>query len=78
MHELRKFHYDTALSTSPVPLGGLLKLVPVTQVLFGTDFPSGGIMADGVKGLAECGLSAGELRAIERDNALRLLPRLNG
>lgn len=78
MHELRKFHYDTALSTSPVPLGGLLKLVPVTQVLFGTDFPSGGIMADGVKGLAECGLSAAELRAIERGNALRLLPRLKG
>ena len=78
MHELRKFHYDTALSTSPVPLGALLKLVPVTQVLFGTDFPSGGNMVDGVKGLAECGFSAPDLRAIERDNALRLVPRLGG
>lgn len=77
VHELRKFHYDTALATSPVPLGALLKLVPVTQVLFGTDFPSGGNMVDGVKGLAECGFGAGELRAIERDNALRLVPRLN-
>lgn len=76
LHELRKFHYDTALSTSPVTLGALLKLVPITQVLFGTDFPSGGNMADGVKGLAECGFSAGDLHAIERDNALRLLPRL--
>jgi predicted TIM-barrel fold metal-dependent hydrolase len=78
MHELQKFHYDVALSTGPAPLGALLKLVPVGQVLFGTDFPSGGIMADGVKGLAEYGLSPGELRAIERDNALRLLPRLAG
>ncbi len=78
MHELRKFHYDTALATSPVTLGALLKLVPVSQVLFGTDFPSGGDMADGVKGLAECGFSATELRAIERENALRLVPRLGG
>lgn len=61
-----------------MPLGALLELVPATQVLFGTDFPSGGNMVDGVKGLAECGLSAIELRAIERDNALRLVPRLNG
>ncbi len=76
MHELQKFHYDTALATSPVTLGALLKIVPVTQVLFGTDFPSGGNMVDGVKGLAECGFSAAELRAIERDNALRLLPKL--
>ena len=77
LHELQKFHYDTALATSPVPLGALLKLVPITQVLFGTDFPSGGNMVDGVKGLDECGFSAVELSAIERDNALRLVPRLN-
>jgi predicted TIM-barrel fold metal-dependent hydrolase len=76
MHELQKFHYDTALATSPVTLGALLKIVPVTQVLFGTDFPSGGNMVDGVKGLAECGFSAVDLSAIERDNARRLLPRL--
>jgi hypothetical protein len=65
------------LATSPVPLGAMLKLVPISQVLLGTDFPSGGNMVNGVKGLAECGLSAPELRWIERDNALRLLPRLH-
>jgi len=31
-----------------------------------------------VKGLAEFGFTAADLRAIERDNALRLLPRLGG
>lgn len=31
--------------------------------------------ADHVKGLAEYGFSPAELRAIGRDNALRLLPR---
>ena len=60
-----------------MPLGALLKLVPITQVLFGTDFPSAGDMIDGVRGLADCGFSAAELRAIERDNALRLVPRLS-
>jgi 6-methylsalicylate decarboxylase len=59
-----------------VPLAALMKLVPVSQVLFGTDFPSGGSIEAGVKGLADCGFSAGDLLAIERENALRLLPRL--
>jgi predicted TIM-barrel fold metal-dependent hydrolase len=53
----------------------LTRLVPVSQIVFGTDFPyrTG---ADHVKGLAGYGFSAGDLRAIERDNAARLLPRV--
>lgn len=31
---------------------------------------------DHVKGLAEYGFSAADLKAIERDNAIRLIPRL--
>jgi predicted TIM-barrel fold metal-dependent hydrolase len=76
LYELKKFYYDVALTANPVPLAALLKLVPVSQVLFGTDFPSGGSIEAGVAGLTEYGLSAGDLRAIERENALRLLPRL--
>ena len=55
-------------------LASLLKLVPVSQVLFGTDFPFR-TSADQVNGLIEYGFSAGDLRAIDHDNALRLLPR---
>jgi predicted TIM-barrel fold metal-dependent hydrolase len=44
-------------------------------VLFGTDFPFRTAM-DHVKGLTEYGFSDGDLRAIDRDNAVRLLPRL--
>jgi len=76
VHELKKFHYDLALTANPVPVSALLKLVPVSQVLFGTDFPSGGASVEGVKGLAACGLAPSDLRAIERENALRLLPRV--
>jgi predicted TIM-barrel fold metal-dependent hydrolase len=74
-HELRRFYYDTAQAAHPYALASLLKLVPVSQVVFGTDFPYR-TAADHVKGLADFGFGPSELRAIERDNTVRLLPRL--
>lgn len=76
MHELKKFYYDTAQGNHEGALLALMKLVPVSQVLYGTDFP----FRDGAEvigGLAKHGFSASEMRAIDRDNALRLLPQLN-
>jgi 6-methylsalicylate decarboxylase len=73
--ELRKFYYDVAQAAHPMALASLLKLVPVSQVLFGTDFPFR-TASDHAKGLADYGFSAADLRAIERDNAVRMLPRL--
>jgi predicted TIM-barrel fold metal-dependent hydrolase len=75
VYELRRFRYDVAQAAHPMALASLLRLVPASQVLFGTDFPFR-TSADHVKGLSEYGFSAGDLLAIERDNALRLLPRL--
>ncbi len=74
LHELKRFYYDTAWAAHPMALASLTKLVDVSQILFGSDYPyrTG---ADHVKGLAEYGFSAAELQAIGRDNALRLLPR---
>jgi predicted TIM-barrel fold metal-dependent hydrolase len=74
-HELRRFYYDTAQAAHQFALASLLKLVPVSQVVFGTDFPYR-TAADHVKGLTEYGFSASDLQAIDRGNALRLLPRL--
>lgn len=74
-HELRKFYYDTAQGNHPGALAALMKIAPVSQVLYGTDFP----FRDGAEvnsGLAAYGFSAAELQAINRDNALRLMPRL--
>jgi 6-methylsalicylate decarboxylase len=75
MYELRKFHYDTAQGNHWGALAALMKIVSPSQVLFGTDFP----FRDGAEeigGLAGFQFQPDDLRAIERDNALKLLPTL--
>ena len=75
--EAKKFFYDTAGATNRGALVSLLELVTASQVLFGTDFPPGGSNAAVAKALADLKLfDAAALRAVERDNAVRLLPRL--
>jgi 6-methylsalicylate decarboxylase len=73
--ELRKLYYDTASASNQYALAPLLKLVPASQVVLGTDFPSRSPEGT-VKDLNELGFSAADLRAIYRDNALALVPRL--
>jgi len=77
IYELQKFYYDTAQAFSPYTLPSFKKLIPVSHILFGTDYPLGGGSADIVaKGLIDNGeFTASELRAIDRDNALELFPR---
>jgi predicted TIM-barrel fold metal-dependent hydrolase len=77
MYELQKFYFDTAQAVNPSLLLSYKALVPVPHLLFGTDFPLGAGVLDTAKGLRENGgFSDRELRAIERDNALELIPRL--
>lgn len=72
MGELRRFYYDTAQVSNPINMAALTKMVAVSQILFGTDYPyrTG---AEHVKDLAEV-FGADDLRRIDRDNALKLLP----
>ncbi len=79
MAELKKFYYDLAGAANRGAIASLLELVKPSQVLFGTDFPPGGTSAEYAKALTDVGLfSQSDLRAIDRDNAVRLLPRLKG
>ena len=72
--ELRRFYYDTAQVANAVTIGALARLVPTSQIVFGTDFPyRTGI--DHANGLARA-FSGADLAAIDRENALRLMPRL--
>ena len=74
---IKRFYYDLAGATNKGAVASLLQLVTPSQVLFGTDFPPGGTAAAYAKALASLGMfSAAEMRAIERENAVRLLPRL--
>jgi 6-methylsalicylate decarboxylase len=72
--ELRRFHYDTAQAANPVIMAALSKLVPISQIVYGTDFPYR-TSEEHVKGLATI-FSAEDLKAIDRDNAVRLMPQL--
>jgi predicted TIM-barrel fold metal-dependent hydrolase len=74
--ELRKLYYDTANSAYAPTMAALLKLVPVSQVLFGSDYPYLTV-AQNLDSMAKVGLSEADLRAIDRGNALSLLPRLS-
>jgi predicted TIM-barrel fold metal-dependent hydrolase len=74
MAQLAKLHYDTANATSVPAMTALLKLVPVSQVTYGTDYPY--FPLDQYKELRKLGLSDADVKAIESGNAARLLPRL--
>jgi 6-methylsalicylate decarboxylase len=78
LHHIRRFYYDTAGAANPIVMPALKRLLGGTsQIVYGTDYPFGGI--DGprtiVNGLQTVGFTAEELRGIDRDNALRILPR---
>jgi 6-methylsalicylate decarboxylase len=75
LHELQRFHYDIAQVAHPAPLSCLKGVVPTTQIVFGTDYPYGIGSLGHAKGLHGCDFTAAEFAAIERENALRLLPR---
>ena len=71
----RRFYYDTAQVPNRPALSALTGVVPVDNILFGTDFPW--LTAEHhVTGLRECRLfSDDELRAIDGENAARLMPQ---
>lgn len=72
--ELRRFYYDTAQVSNTVTMAALTKLVPLSQIVFGTDYPFR-TATEHVKGLAAI-FDRDDLKAIDRGNALRILPRL--
>ena len=75
MTELKRFYYDTAWAMRPVALASLTQLVDSGQILLGSDYPyrTG---YDTVAGVEAYGFSSADLRAIERGNAIRLMPGL--
>jgi 6-methylsalicylate decarboxylase len=71
---LRNFYYDTAQASMAPPIAALRQVTPLSHIIFGTDYPYR-TAAEHVAELQESRLFTDEeLRAVERDNALALLP----
>lgn len=72
--ELARLYYDTANATYAPTMAALRKLVPVSQITYGSDYPY--FPLDQKKDLPKLGFSASDVQAIESGNATRLMPRL--
>ena len=69
---LKRFYYDTAQAANPIAMASLTQLIDVSHIVYGTDYPYRTGL-EHVKGLSKI-FNAAELRAIDRENALRILP----
>jgi predicted TIM-barrel fold metal-dependent hydrolase len=79
LNYLRRIHYDTAMSTTRHSLSSLRELVDISQIVYGSDWP---LMPEAVVSSLNEELAQSrffndeERRAVYRDNALRLFPRI--
>lgn len=74
-YELKRLYYDIAVSGHRPAIAALTSFIPMSQILFGSDFPYRAL-GETAESLPQLGLSAADLQAIGRDNALTLLPNL--
>jgi len=73
--ELRKFYYDTASAGNASAMAALMNIVSSSHIMFGSDYPFLPTVK-AVKDLAKVKLPRAVQQAIDRDNALKLFPRL--
>jgi 6-methylsalicylate decarboxylase len=70
--EARRFYYDTAQAAHAAPMGALLKTVPLSHILFGTDYPYLTI-GENVEGLRATGIfTAADLAALDNNAGVLL------
>lgn len=75
LKEVQKFYYDTAQGHHEGAMQALRQLIPTSQMMYGSDYPyrPG---AETREGLADRQFTKAERMAIDRGNALRLMPQL--
>jgi 6-methylsalicylate decarboxylase len=80
--ELRKLYFDTAGTSAETTLVALLNIMPPSQLLLGSDYPLAGpppvnVMIERAVEDFEAYKPSAQLKGlVERDNAVRLVPRL--
>lgn len=73
-YEMAKLYYECAHATYPAPMAATMKIAPVSQYLFGSDFPLEAYETT-VKPIPALKLSADVQLAMDRGNAERLFPK---
>jgi predicted TIM-barrel fold metal-dependent hydrolase len=69
--------YDLAGAAYASIVASLRQLVTPDKILFGTDFPPGGHILEQAQAIRELKMfNDDELKLVERDNAVKLIPRL--
>jgi len=71
----QRFYYEVAQGNTPGQLAALMQMVKISQVMFGSDYPfrQG---AEAVEGVHTYKFSPEELKAIDSENAIRVMPAL--
>jgi predicted TIM-barrel fold metal-dependent hydrolase len=77
MAELGRLNFETANAAYAPSMDALLDIVPLSHVVFGTDFPYVSC-EENLKSFGALKLAADARAAITRENALRMIPRLPG
>ena len=71
----QRFYYEVAQGNTPGQLAALMQMVQVSQVMFGSDFPFRKAI-EASDGLAAYKFSDADRKAIDSENAIRVMPRL--
>lgn len=74
--EVAKFYYDTAQTFNAIPMNALKQAVPMSQILFGTDYPYRSSMENMTGLSASKVFDPKDFEAVTYGNVLKLLPRL--
>jgi 6-methylsalicylate decarboxylase len=73
-HELQKLYYDIAsMAVNPTAMLALFNVIPKDHLLFGSDIPFWTIEKIATA-MNKFDISAADLRKIQRENALQLVP----
>jgi predicted TIM-barrel fold metal-dependent hydrolase len=72
---MQKHYYEVAQGNTPGQLAALMKMVPISQVMFGSDYPFRDAK-EAVDGVVAYKFSAADQLAIENGNALKMFPNI--
>jgi predicted TIM-barrel fold metal-dependent hydrolase len=74
-YELKRLYYEIANSANAPAMAALTSIIPISQIMFGSDYPLVPLPAT-AEGLRNLSLAPADLQRLRRDNALNLIPGL--